>query len=231
MKNSLFVIDGIEVTILRKRIKNVHLRIYPPDGRLFMSVPNRTSERHIRQILADKLPWIKAQQNNVVSSIFHNPKRFINGETHYFLGQPYDLQLIHSSKTSNIYLVGQNILIMDIPPDWCAEYKQQLLDQWYRQQLKQLLPDLIHHWELIIGKTVREWGIKKMKTRWGTCNPAARRIWLNLELAKRPLSCLNYIVVHEMVHFFERSHNERFTYYMDQFMPEWRLYDVELKAW
>lgn len=230
MKNRSVIIDNVEVTVIRKPIKNLHLRVYPPDGRVSLAVPKNCSDKRIHLVITNKLDWIKKKQADLLKHTYPHPPEWQTGEKHYFLGEAYDLQIIHSGKKPNIYLINEEILIMDIPSDSCKITREKLMHDWYRHELQQTIPDLIATWEPIIGKKVKQWGIRKMKTRWGTCNPAARRIWLNLELAKAPLTCLNYVLVHEMVHFYERGHNDNFYYYMDKFMPDWRNYRDALNA-
>jgi len=122
----------------------------------------------------------------------------------------------------------QKEIILHVRPDSPADKKQQILDDWYRSELKKIIPELTRKWEILIGVQTNDFGIKRMRTKWGTCNPEAKRIWINLELGKKPVECLEYIIVHELVHILERSHNGRFIGYMDKFLPKWRSYKEEL---
>jgi hypothetical protein len=148
----------------------------------------------------------------------------VTGESHYVQGRRYRLDVVEQNAPATVRLRNNTFLELRVRPGTDRQKREAVLAQWYRQQLRQQIPALIARWEPIIGVTVAEWGIKKMKTRWGTCNIQARRIWLNLELAKKPVACLEYILVHEMVHLLERQHNDQFRAYMDRFLPQWRLH-------
>lgn len=220
-------IQNIEVRIVRKKMKTVRLSVSPPDGEVRLSVPQRFPEKDIRSLLEEKLPWIEKKRSEVLAK---PPLRlqFLSGEEHYFLGKPYLLQRVDSEDMPSVSL-NENQIIMKISPDLSKEFRQLVLDEWYRLQLQQQLPLLTSKWESIVRQQANEYRIKKMKTRWGTCNTVDRRIWLNLELIKQPLECIEYVLVHELVHFYERYHNQNFKKHMDQFMPQWRLYDQHLK--
>ncbi len=148
----------------------------------------------------------------------------ISGEIHDYRGKSYPLKIIEHSAPPKVWIDGNDMLEMRVRSGTDRGKRLRILEEWYRYQLKQQVPELITRWEKVIGVPVKEWGIKKMKTRWGTCNIKAGRIWLNLELAKKPQKCLEYIVVHEMTHLLERYHNARFYRFMDSWMPDWRDY-------
>jgi len=225
----LMNINGITVELVRKPIKNLHIRLYPPDGsRILVSAPKRMSLTAVRQAVIDSLDWIRKHQQKLSTRHQPPPPSYGTGETHYFLGSCHRLTILpHHGRPAVVQQHGT--LEMLIHPDMPLEYRESLLYEWYRTQLKGIIPDLLTRWQQIIGVQVAEWRLKRMKTRWGTCNPKARRIWLNLELAKRPLHCLDYVIVHELVHLLEQSHNARFTVLMDQFMPLWRQHREELR--
>lgn len=221
-------IEDITIDVVRKNIKNINLRVCFPDGSVRISAPHRVGIDTIEQFAVSKLSWIRKQKVKVKNQNWMKPVEFRNGAYHYFNGLRYSLKIIEQSGHPGVEFKNGNIelhvrLGMDI------KKMRALLDGWYRNQLKIEIPGLIEKWENRMGVRVSEFGIKKMTTRWGTCNPRARRIWLNLELAKRPPGCLEYIIVHEMVHLLERKHNARFRAYMDRFMPEWRTYKEILK--
>jgi predicted metal-dependent hydrolase len=153
----------------------------------------------------------------------------VSGESHYFFGQRYRLRFFKHDGAGKV-LLNKSTLDLYSRPDTSAEIRERVLQRWYREQLRIRIPPLLAKWEPVLGVRVAEWGIKKMKTKWGTCNIEARRVWLNLELAKKPKQCLGYIIVHEMVHLLERHHNDRFVAIMDEHLPQWRSYRDELNA-
>ncbi|WP_028388578.1 M48 family metallopeptidase [Legionella fairfieldensis] len=220
IKNHL-EIDGILIEILRKPIKNIHLRIYPPHGEIKMSVPCQLSWDLIHKQLETKREWIHAQRARLKEQVPVPPLLFATGETILFLGTNHALTVHETKNREKILLVDKTIHCF-IHSQSTIVKKQQLLQNWYRQQMKAFLPSLIAKWESIIGVKVNSWGIKTMKTRWGSCNTDKKRIWLNLNLIKKPLACLEYVLVHELVHLLEAGHNKRFYNFMDQFLPAWQ---------
>jgi predicted metal-dependent hydrolase len=216
------LIDDIEVNIIRKNVKNLRLGVYPPDGRVRITVPWHVSDAYIQGMINNKLNWIKEKQSAFISQGHHTPNRLTSGETIYFMGRPYSLEVIERPGRTQIAVKNQTQLLIAIAPGSTVLQRNAVLEAWYRKELSLRIPPLIEKWEAAMGQRVLEWRIKKMKTRWGTCNAHARRIWLSLELAKKPEACLEYVVVHEMVHFFERYHNARFKSHMDTFLPDWR---------
>ncbi len=220
-------LGDLYVEVVQKAIKNVHLTVHPPDGRVRVSAPAGIDLETIRAFVISKMPWIRKQQNRLVSQEREAPRDMINRESHYYNGKRYLLKVVERNQTPEVDL-SHRIMTLFVRPGTDTEKRQVILKEWYRQQLKQSIPTIIQHYEPIMQVKVAEFGIKQMKTRWGTCNTAARRIWINLELAKKPPECLEYIVVHEMVHLLERSHNHRFVAFMDQFLPKWRAYKDEL---
>lgn len=220
-------LGNIFVDVVHKDIKNIHLSVYPPTGRVRISAPSRMDMDTIRVFAISKLGWIKRQQTKLKSQEREAPREFLNRESHYFKGKRYLLKVIEQDAAPWVELKHSKIEL-HVRPQTSKEKMESILDEWYRSQLKALLPALIEKWEKKIDVQVNEFGIKKMKTRWGTCNREAKRIWLNLELAKKPGECLEYIVVHEMVHLLERNHNDRFILLMNEFMPKWRFHKEEL---
>ncbi len=215
------VIGDISVDVVLKDIRNIHLSVYPPAGRVRISAPSGMNIETIRLYAISRLGWIKKQQHKLRGQERETPREYLNRESHYLWGKRYLLKIIERNAPSAVD-VQHSAIHLYIRPDASQEKKQFTLDEWYRRQLKVALPDLIALWEKRVGVRVNEFGIKKMKTKWGTCNPDARRIWVNLELAKKPKECLEYIVVHEMVHLLENHHNERFMALMDDILPKWR---------
>ncbi|KTD22097.1 zinc metalloprotease [Legionella lansingensis] len=212
-------IDGIFIEIQRKAIKNMHLRVYPPNGQVKVSAPFKFHLDDIRQQLEARLPWIHQQRKRLTT---HQPQTFTTDETLNFMGQPLRLLVHETTKRSRILVDGE-FIHLQMKTNGTIKEKQQLLQNWYRQQMKIILPDMIKKWESILNVAVNRWGIKIMKTRWGSCNIRSRRIWLNLSLITKPLSCLEYVLVHEMIHLLETNHTKRFYALMDKFLPEWRV--------
>lgn len=220
-------LGDMSVDVVRKNIKNIHLSVYPPAGRVRVSAPNRIGNDALRVYVISKLDWIRKQQDKIRKQPRETPREYINRESHYFRGERYLLSVIERNTSPCVELLHSTIRLY-VRPGASFEKRRDVIDEWYREQLKQILPEIIRRYEKAIGIKVREFGIKKMKTRWGTCNAKARRIWLNLELAKKPIECLEYIVVHEMAHLIEPTHNARFVAVMDKYMPKWKFYKAEL---
>ena len=229
-KAQRITVSGIAVEVVRKDIKNLHLGVYPPLGRVRVAVPLVVSDEAVRLAVIDKLGWIKRQRAQFAKQPRQSEREMVNGESHYFLGQRYRLRVHEHAGPARVALRGIASLDLFMRPGSTAEQRETVLLHWHRTQLKTLIPPLLAHWQPLLGVAVSSWGIKKMKTKWGSCNVAARRIWLNLELAKKPESCLEYIVVHELVHLLERQHNARFTALMAQHLPDWQQRRALLKA-
>jgi len=221
-------IDTLFVDVIRKDIKHVYFAVYPPNGRVRVSAPLRMDDEAVRKAVISKLPWIKRHQAKFEGQERQRPLEYVSGECHYFQGQLFSLNVIYRDGAPKVVIRSNATLDLFVRTGSDASKRERTLIIWYRQQLKDAIPPLIAKWEPIIGKEVAEWGVKRMKTRWGSCNIKARRIWLNLELIKKPVHCLEYIIVHEMVHLLERLHNDRFRAYMDEFVPQWRRCQDEL---
>lgn len=221
-------VDGLIIDVVRKDIKNLHLAVYPPHGRVRIAVPLRVDDEAVRLAVITRLGWIKRQQAKFEVQERQSARDYVTGESHYFQGARFLLNVVYQDGAPGVYLRNKTRLDLMVRPGSDTAQRERVLLAWYRRALKRLIPPLIARWESVIGVEIAEWGVKQMKTRWGTCNIDARRIWLNLELVKKPESCLEYIIVHEMVHLFERHHNDRFVAHMDKFMPQWRLFRDEL---
>ena len=216
-------VSGITVEVVRKDIKNLHLGVYPPNGRVRVAAPLVVSDEAVRLAVIDKLGWIKRQKAKFAEQPRQSKREMVNGESHYFLGQRYRLRVHELDAPARVAVRGVASLDLFVRPGTSAEQREAVLLRWYRDQLKALIPPLLDKWQPLLGVQAAAWGVKKMKTKWGSCTPTARRAWFNLELAKKPVMCLEYIVVHELVHLLERNHNERFTALMDEFLPNWRV--------
>jgi predicted metal-dependent hydrolase len=221
-------VEGIAVRVLRKDIKNLHLGVYPPNGRVRVAAPLAVSDDAVRLAVVGRLGWIKKQRANFAAQARESPREMVSGESHHFLGRRYRLRVVVGEGPSRVLLHNRTRLELHVSLGADSAVRERALQRWYRRRLRELIPPLLEKWEPIVGVRVAFWGIKRMKTRWGSCNDVARRVWLNLELAKKPAACLEYILVHEMVHLKERHHTDQFRQYMDRFMPLWRLRREEL---
>lgn len=217
-----FQVRGVKVEVVRKDIKNLHLGVYPPMGRVRVAVPLVISDEAVRLAVIDKLGWIKRQKAKFAQQPRQSQREMVNGESHYFMGKRYRLRVHEVDAPARVAVRGIASLDLFVRPGTIADLREEVLLQWYRQQLKALIPPLLAKWQPIMGVQTSHWGVKKMKTKWGSCNPGTKRLLLNLELAKKPTICLEYIVVHELVHLLERRHSDRFTALMDGFLPDWR---------
>ena len=214
--------------IVRKDIKNLHLGVYPPTGRVRVAAPLRLDDEAVRLAVVSRLGWIRRQQAEFDQQDRQSQRELVTGESHYFAGQRCRLNVIEHDGPPSVGLRNNKTMELRVRPGADRGTRDATLQKWYRRRLKEQLPLLLAKWEPKAGVTAAEVRIKKMKTRWGSCNAKARRIWLNLELAKKPPSCLEYILVHEMVHFLERHHTDRFRELMGTLMPLWRLCREEL---
>jgi predicted metal-dependent hydrolase len=221
-------ISDMGVEVVRKNIKNLHVGVYPPNGHVRVAAPLLMDDEAVRLALISKLDWIKRQKRRFQDQERQAQREYVNRESHYFQGKRYLLNVIEQNGPSKVMLRNKTFIDLYVQKGADIEAKERILQAWYRRELKALIPELIKKWSKIIDVEVSEWGVKRMKTKWGSCNPEAKRIWLNLELAKKPTVCLEYIVVHEMIHLVERKHGERFTKLMDRFLPQWRSYREEL---
>jgi predicted metal-dependent hydrolase len=221
-------IRGLEVEVVRKDIKNLHLGVYPPNGRVRVAAPTRLNDEAVRLAVISRLAWVRRQQAKFERQERQSPREMISGETHYVQGRRYRLDISKDENEPRVWPRTMHKLELRVGQLNNRECREAVLNRWYRDLLREQIAELITRWQARIGVQVKEWRIRKMKTRWGTCNREAGRIWINLELAKKPPSCLEFIVVHEMVHLLERHHNEHFRDLMDATLPRWRLYREQL---
>lgn len=223
-------ISDMEVEVIKKNIKNIRLSVHPPNGRVRLSVPHRMNDEEIKNFLISKLSWIEKQKARFKIQEAPIPDEFLSGEDHYFFGNKYMLKVAETSGKQHVKIYNNENINLYIRPNSRKEKREKVMNEWYREELKKVIPEYIEKWEPIIGVKVEDWGVKLMKTRWGTCNIQAKRIWINLELAKKNPRCLEYLIVHEMVHLLERKHNDNFRSYMDKFLPNWREIQAELNG-
>lgn len=215
-------IGTLDVEVHRRSIKNIHLNVLPPNGRVRLSVPLNTSEQAIRLAVVHKLGWIKRQQSDFNEQARQSMREMVNGECHYLWGQKLRLSVKATSGKYSIVQKGKTKLELSVRTNTSLENKLKLLNSFYRSQLQHRLEKLLPLWDERFSVKPNAIGIKKMKTKWGSCNTNTKRIWLNLELAKKPVQCLEFILVHELVHLIERNHNKRFVALMDKHLPDWR---------
>lgn len=220
-------LGNMSIDVIQKDIRNIHLSVYPPSGKVRIAAPLHLDIDTIRVYAISKLSWIKKQQQRFQKQERETPRDYINLESHYYKGKRYLLKVIESDTTPKVILKHKTIELY-VRSETNRKKKQTILDEWYRENLKLTIPKYIQKWEKQMGVLVNEFSVKKMKTKWGTCNREEKRIWLNLELAKKHPHCLEYIIVHEMVHLLERNHNDRFINHLNNFLPDWRHLKEEL---
>lgn len=221
-------IANLDIEVIRKDIKNMHLAVYPPTGRVRIAAPSSTDDEVIRLFAVSKLAWIKRHIKNFKAQARETPRDFVSGESHYFQGRRYLINVIEHDGRNKVEIKNHKEINLFVKAGASKEEKAKVLKEWYRKELKAQIPEIIEKWEKVMGVKAQAWGVKHMRTKWGTCNTSEKRIWINLELAKKPKNCLEYIIVHELVHLLERSHNDRFIALMNKYMPKWRAHRDEL---
>lgn len=214
-------VGGIAVEVVRKDIKNLHVGVYPPAGRVRVATPLSLDDEAVRLAVVSRLGWIRRKQKEFARQDRQSQREMVTGESHYFQGRRYKLDVKECGGAPGVRLAGHTTMELRVPPAYDRDRREAVLQRWYRRRLRALLPPMLAKWEPRVGKAVSEVRIKRMKTRWGSCNADARRIWLNLELIKKPVACLEFVLVHEMVHLHERHHTERFQEWMERLMPTW----------
>ncbi|HAT8315143.1 TPA: M48 family metallopeptidase [Legionella pneumophila] len=222
-----FKLQDVDVEVIQKKIKNVHLSVYPPTGHVKVSAPEAMSMETIRVYVISKLNWIRKQQNKFQSQERETTREYIDRESHYFNGKRYLLKLVECNAPPSVQLTHSQI-ILQVRPGSDVHKKAEILDNWYRRQLREKVLLILATWERKMGVSVSKLTIQKMKTKWGSCTHSLKSIRINLELAKKPSEFLEYVIVHELAHLIEPSHNHRFVALMEQFMPKWQFYRDEL---
>ncbi|WP_081057800.1 SprT family zinc-dependent metalloprotease [Burkholderia vietnamiensis] len=223
------VIDlgDIHVDLVRKDIKHVHLSVYPPDGRVRISAPLHMTPEIIRVYAITRLDWIRRQQRKLLSQERETAREYLDRESHYVWGKRYLLQIVEADSAPAVRL-NHSTLELSVRPGSDASRRREVLDAWYRDQLRAAVPTLLKKWEPLLGVKARRVLVQHMKTQWGSCNPVSGNIRLNTDLARKPRDCMEYILVHELLHLIEPTHNTRFQSLMDRFMPQWRQLKDEL---
>lgn len=213
-------VSGIDAEVLYKQIKHIHISVYPPDGRVRVAAPSRIDAEAVRLAVIQRLPWIRKQQVRLQNAQRQTERRMVSGETHYVWGERYLLDVSRHGR-HRVELDSRTLWLI-APKSADAAARLRLLERWYREQLIEALPTLIDKWQAIIGEQAASVEVRRMRTRWGSCTPDKRTIRLNLDLATKHPRCLEYVLVHELIHLLERSHNERFFSMQDMYLPDWR---------
>jgi predicted metal-dependent hydrolase len=216
--NGRLAVRGIDIEVVYKDIKNLHTGVYPPAGRVRVAAPKRLDEDRIRLAVIQRLSWIRQQQKQLQDAVRQSEREMVTGESHYVWGSRLRLRVIERPGRAHVEVDRDRLL----PEGSDQEARTDALQQWYRSELRRVIPQLISQWEPVIERSVSQWGVRRMKTKLGSCNRESGRIWINLELAKKHPHSLEYVVLHEMLHLLERKHGERFAKLMDRFMPDWR---------
>lgn len=220
-------INDLTVDVVRKDIKNMHLAVWPPFGRVSVAAPLRVNLDAIRQFVISKSGWIKRNQKRFEDQERISPREYKERESHYFQGRRYLLRIKETEKSGWVELNSKTYLDMYVRNNASLEYKQRVLNGWYRKELQKILPEMIAYWENKIGVKVC-WGVRQMKTKWSSYDIEKKRILFNLELAKKPIHCLEYILVHEMVPLLKRYNKDKFKNYMNICLPKWKQFKDEL---
>jgi predicted metal-dependent hydrolase len=232
MKNTeLIQIAGLSVELVRKPIKNLHIGVYPPAGRVRVAAPPALGEDAIRIAVLTRLGWIKSKQREFEGQARQTKRRHLSGETHFVFGKP--LRLLVQPNSTNRSAIRQDAsdrLTMLVPAGSTPDQKAKWMEQWYRSQLREKAAPRVAKWSDRLHVPMPQWGIRLMKTKWGSCNPEKGLVWLNLDLAKKPLAALDYVILHEMAHFVSPRHDELFVSALDRNMPTWRQIRADLNA-
>jgi predicted metal-dependent hydrolase len=227
--SAYLTVRGIGVDVVYKDIKHLHIGVYPPLGRVRVAAPERLDDEHIRLALIQRLPWIKRRRKQLQDAARQSDREMVSGESHYVWGVRRRLKVVERPGRPRLTVDGERLLLC-LPEGTPTAGRLSLLEDWQRAQLSAAIPPLVEKWEPVVGEVVRRWSIRRMKTKWGSCNRETGHVQFNLELAKKPRRCLEYIVVHEMTHLLERGHGERFVELIDRFLPDWRSRRDELNG-
>lgn len=218
----------LTIDIVRKNIKNMHLAVYPPTGRIRIAVPLSVSDESAKLFAISKISWIRKHQRNFLAQDRQPARQYKERESHYVFGKRYLLRIREHQEMPKVILKTKTYLDLYIKPNTTTDQRLSIINEWYRAELKSAAIPLIEKWQAKIGVSLNGWQVRQMKTRWGSCNIEKKTILLNLELAKKPLHCLEYIIVHELIHLLERHHNDRFLALINHYMPQWKFNKEEL---
>jgi predicted metal-dependent hydrolase len=230
MTTSSLEVGGLTVQVMRKEIKHLHVGVYPPDGHVRVTIPHSTPVEAVKLAVISRLAWIRRRQANFQRQERQSLREMVTGETHYVEGRRYRLSVVEVDESPTVRLRNRRTLELRVRPGMGCRERERVLHAWHRARLREQIPILVAKWQAILGVEVAEWRIKRMKTHWGTCTRLQRRIWINLELAKKPLACLEYVVVHEMAHLLEPHHGMRFRAHLNRLLPQWELHRDMLNA-
>ncbi len=219
----LMQVGGVEVLVKRKNIKNLHLNVLPPSGSVRVSAPLNIKDDVIQTFLSSRINWIRKKQNELKTQERESFREYVSGEDHYLFGRRYILEVVYSSGKTGVKIKNNKKITLLVKPDSDIKKRKKVLDDWYRENLKNFIENNREQWEERVGVDANEIRIKKMKTRWGSCNHRTKRIWLNLELAKKPISCIEYVLVHEIIHLVEKKHNNDFVFLLEKYFPKWKI--------
>jgi len=230
-------IVAIDVEIVRKKIKNLHIGCYPPKGRVRVAVPEHVSDDAIRLAVLTRMPWIRRKQAHFLKQERQPPRRYVSGETHYLFGRPVRLEVQEwNKKVHRFARQGSDRLRLNVPEGSAPEQLCRWMEAWMKAELRKLSAPRVEYWSARMGVGPRKWGIRPMKTKWGSCNADKRIVWLNSELAKKPERAIDYVIVHELAHLVSPVHDRKFTQVLDREIPRWRdvrreLNQLPLAAW
>jgi predicted metal-dependent hydrolase len=235
-RNSKIQVSNLMIDTVKKDIRNLHLGVYPPKGRVRVAAPLETTDEAIKLFVLSRMHWIKTQQQKFQDQERQTIRQYLSGESHYFLGDRHLLDVVQTDGRPRIDVPSRKKIVMHIIPNATHIQKEALFERFYRFELKKLAPTSVEKWQTALGVQAREVRIRKMKTKWGTCNTLEGRIWLNLELAKKDADCIDYVIVHELAHLKEKNHTERFFKLLESAMPDWmqikqRLNNSTLSYW
>lgn len=227
--NAYLTVAGINVDVIYKDIKHIHVGVYPPLGRVRVAAPQHLDEERVRLAVVRRLPWIRKNQLQLRAAERQTHREMLTGESHYVGGRRHRLEVIETPGRSRVVVSGDR-LVLRVPQGTSFKDRALVLERWHRRQLRERISELIAEWQPRIERPVSGWAIRRMKTKWGSCNREAGRLWFNLELAKKHPRCVEYIVVHELAHLVERGHGQQFIDLMDSLLPDWRARRDELNA-
>ena len=216
------IVNGINIDVERKAIKNLHLSVYPPDGRVHVSVPLDCPDERIKMYVLEKWVWI-SEKRSAIGEFSRQPTReYVSGEAHYFKGGLYRLRVEEGRHIRHGVHVEGDYLVLTVHENSTSLQRSSVMSAWYKEQLSPLVEEYVRKWEPILGVRLESFEVRSMSAKWGTCSKAKRRAMFNLELAKKPPVCVEYVVAHELAHLIERTHDAEFRAILDRHFPDWR---------
>jgi len=222
------IINDVEIEVQFKGIKNMHLAVYPPDGRVHVSAPVGYSEERIKMYVLQKWVWIETKRAELTSFNIQPQRVYVSGEAHYFIGQLYRLKVVRDNRSAHHAEIQGDYIVVYVHEKTDAEHIASVMDDWYKEQITPVFSNLIEKWQQVLGVKLEQWEVRQMTAKWGTCSKAKSKAIFNLQLAKKPVACVEYVVAHELTHLLERTHSDRFKRIMDQNLPDWPNIKKEL---